>query len=76
MSELQAAEVVILREVQSHYFSNGIVVLQSLGDMDKMSSKEGSKKLRQSSLLYRLDPFIGDDELIHVGGRIKNLLTQ
>ena len=71
MSELQEAEVIILREVQSRYFSKDIVVLQGLEDMGKTYSREVKMKLRQSSSLYHLNPFIGDDGLLHVVGRIK-----
>ena len=37
-----------------------------------MKFQESSVKLKKSSTIYNLDPFIGADGLIRVGGRLKH----
>ena len=63
VAEICAAEIIILKSVQLKSFANDIVILNGV-NADRRSVKKGSS-------LYQLDPYICDDGLIRVGGRIK-----
>jgi hypothetical protein len=58
--EMQVAEVVILKHVQSQYYDKEIRKLALAEAVDKTSH------------IRDLLPFVGDDGLLRVGGRIKN----
>ncbi|KAK3754726.1 hypothetical protein QZH41_007045 [Actinostola sp. cb2023] len=75
-SLLQEAEKVIIRCVQSEYFQDELQVLRSLGanreKVDRRSVREKKQTLKKTSSIYKLDPFIDQDGLVRVGGRIGN----
>ena len=63
VAEICVAEIIILKSVQLESFANDIVILNGV-NADRRSVKKGSSS-------YQLDPYICDDGLIRVGGRIK-----
>ena len=63
VAERQDAEILIFKELQRSAFKNEIASL---------SHKEQKPKLTKQSRLLRLDPFIDDQGLIRVGGRLEN----
>ena len=63
VAERQDAEILIFKELQRSAFKNEIASL---------SHKEQKPKLTTQSRLLRLDPFIDDQGLIRVGGRLEN----
>ncbi|KAK3749645.1 hypothetical protein QZH41_014860, partial [Actinostola sp. cb2023] len=75
-SLLQEAEKVIIRCVQSEYFQDELQVLRSLGanreKVDRSSVRKKKQTLKKTSSIYKLDPFIDQDGLVRVGGRIGN----
>ncbi|KAK3730393.1 hypothetical protein QZH41_015611, partial [Actinostola sp. cb2023] len=70
------AEKVIIRCVQSEYFQDELQILRSLGanreKVDRRSVREKKQTLKKTSSIYKLDPFIDQDGLVRVGGRIGN----
>ena len=75
LSELEEAKKEILRAIQREHFGNEIRVLMSLKvkekDVSRKMARNRNKEIKKYSLLYRLDPFLDDDGLVRVGGRIK-----
>ena len=73
---LQEAEKVIIRCVQSRYFQDELQALRSLSGCIRVSERSSAKEkkiaLKKTSSIYKLDPFIDQDGLIRVGGRIGN----
>ena len=59
----QATEREIIRMVQKRRFH---------GEIDAMNMEKSSVKLKKCSTIYNLDPFMGADGLIRVGGRLKH----
>ena len=60
---MQKAEVAIIKIVQSKAFSTELAVLES--------SQDGiGKSLKKGSQLYRLNPFLDEQGLIRVGGKL------
>ena len=59
----QATEREIIRMVQKRRFQ---------GEIDAMNMEKSSVKLKKCSTIYNLDPFMGADGLIRVGGRLKH----
>ena len=69
--ELQNAEIEIIRAVQSEEFQEEISLLHS--DNTQQGSQDRSMKVvKKTSSLYRLDPFLDDNGLLRVGGRLKH----
>ena len=76
VEEMHSAEEVILKSVQLRYFEKEILVLQKLNEGDHMFQNRNSirvrnKKLKQTSTLFRLDPFLDQKGILRVGGRLK-----
>ncbi|CAB4021922.1 uncharacterized protein LOC110248158 [Paramuricea clavata] len=75
VEELEKAEVTIVKIVQAESFPDEISVLKRVEDSSKVNNrsltKQKTTKLRKSSSLYRLDPFLGSDGLLCVGGRLR-----
>ena len=65
VENIHKAEIVLLTNIQAQAFSEEVEILRSSTDQ---SVKIINNQLKQSSCLYCLDPYIGDDGLIHVGG--------
>lgn len=72
---LQAAEQLIIKQVQEQHFKEEIATLKRLqGNTDQFKDRTDARtrntKLKTTSSLFRLDPFIDQDGLLRVGGRI------
>ena len=76
VSELQRAETVIVRCVQMHYFGHDIKCLKSSEIIEVPSSRieltTRHKVLNGKSQLHKLDPFLDQNGILRVGGRLQN----
>ena len=71
VEEIQDAETIIIKLHQRSYFKDEISILIRMRHGEKVS-------LQSSGKISNLDPFIDENEVVHVGGRIKrsNLNTE
>ena len=73
--ELHAAEKEVLKVVQREHFHEEIQILKGLkvgGELTaRKVARERNLAIKKSSCLYRLDPFLDEDGVIRIGGRIK-----
>ncbi|XP_073237644.1 uncharacterized protein [Porites lutea] len=76
VEELDRAEKTILRLIQSRAFPKEMGALQKIqraySKDDRQFAKAKKSEIRKSSTLFRLDPFLDKDGLIHIGGRLGN----
>ena len=74
VEDLTKAEYLILKNVQQHHFHEEIIELRKL-DQTKLETntelKAKAKRLKQTSSIQRLDPFLDASGLVRVGGRIR-----
>ena len=79
VDEMRKAEHAILKSLQEESFPEEIKILKSLGAQSDDASREFAKKrnlsMKKTSSLYRLDPFLDEDGVLRVGGRIRNALV-
>ncbi len=72
--ELQSAEKSIVRIVQLEHFAEELQVLQKLkvtGEIvDRDVTRERNNDIIKTSSLYRLDPYLDEEGVLCVGGRI------
>lgn len=76
VQELVQAEQAILSYVQRHYFGLEVQTLKNLnGNLskfkDRYAARQRHDKLRKASCLRKLDPFLDENGLVRVGGRIR-----
>ena len=75
LPELQQAEKTIIKCLQYENFREELEVLRHINVTSAETCRDQSKKkrqvLRKASSLYKLDPFLDQDGLIRVGGRIR-----
>ena len=76
VEELRLAEVVILKSLQHYHFGNEIRILQDLRPdsdqpKDRNAARVRNQKIKLTSSLYRLDPFLDEEGLLRVGGRLR-----
>ena len=75
LTELLEAEGEVLKIVQCEQFYEEIEVLKKLktsGEVtDRKLARERNLAIKKSSCLYRLDPFLDEDGIVRVGGRIR-----
>ena len=76
VEEMRLADEVILKSLQFGYFGEEIRVLQNLRDKDPMfqnrqNAHTRNEKLKQTSSLFRLDPFLDEKGLLRIGGRLQ-----
>ena len=71
--DLQLAEVEIMKGLQFRHFGEEIAILQNQADQyeDRVNHRRKDASLKRISSLYRLDPFLDNDGILRVGGRIK-----
>ena len=67
VENLQYVEKVIIRLIQLRAFGDDFKKLKN-----RQTEDSNDKSLLRSCKLHRLDPFIDEDEMIRVGGRLKN----
>ena len=74
VQELKHAESQIIKMVQSEAFSEELQLLEEVKgqkqDFNQDVGKDEKGKIKKSSLLYKLDPFLDNDGLMRVGGRL------
>ena len=73
VTALQRAKKVIIVAVQVKAFPRELTTLRRLGAYaaDRKQCGKRNLSLKKDSCLYRLDPYVGCDGLIRVGGRIR-----
>ena len=75
LTELLEAEGEVLKIVQREQFHEEIEVLKKLKtvgeETDRKLARERNLAIKKSSCLYRLDPFLDEDSIVRVGGRIR-----
>ena len=71
--DLHRAAICILKVFQADEFPKEIEVLQNLKrcNINRATLKSDKLVIRKSSTLFRLDPFVDNDGLIRVGGRLR-----
>ena len=67
VNDLKRAEEVILKAVQDDSFSEELKRLKSA----QPTTNEGKRLVKKNSTLFRLDPFVDNDGLLRVGGRLR-----
>ena len=76
LDEMRKAEQATLKSLQEEAFSEEIKILKSLGVQNDDASREFAKRrdlsMKKTSSLYRLDPFLDENGVLRVGGRIRN----
>lgn len=76
VDEMRKAEQAVLKSVQEEAFSEEIKILKSLGmskdNTRRKFTRRYNSSMKKTSSLYRLDPFIDEDGVLRVGGRIRN----
>ena len=70
VEELQKAEDAVIRYVQRQSFPDEMKFLEQLNSRSGQSPARNEGKLKRSSRLYGLDPFV-EDGLLRVGGRLQ-----
>ena len=74
VEEMELAEQYIVKLVQKQAFSKELSSLkQEKEDQNHSKSERKKRVVSKSSTLLRLDPFIDENGLIRVGGRIRNV---
>ena len=70
VEEIEQAELEIIRQTQDETFKEEIKILQGFkaGDRD---SRQHRRAIKGKSSLFRLDPFLDNDGILRVGGRLK-----
>ncbi|KAJ8022437.1 hypothetical protein HOLleu_37334 [Holothuria leucospilota] len=72
IEELEKAEGAILKVVQGDAFGNEIRILMSLeSPIDRKGIKKRNDALKQTNALFRLDPYIDENGILRVGGRLR-----
>lgn len=73
VAELQQAEKVIIAALQGKSFSDEIKTLKDASGYpeDQRKCRERNNCLKKNSSLYRLDPFLDEDGILRIGGRIQ-----
>ena len=75
--ELQEAEKIVIRFLQRQHFKEEITVLRTLpGNQDKFKQREAArernKQVKTTSNIYKLDPYLDEDGVLRVGGRLSH----
>jgi hypothetical protein len=68
VSDLNEAEITLVREIQAEHFSEEINILLNLNVRDPDARPELRK---QNSLLLSIDPFVDANGILHAGGRLE-----
>lgn len=75
VEDISRAEIEIIRHVQRNFFKDELDQLRTLGSVENSDDRQFAKmrnvSLKQTSSLYKLDPFLDSEGIIRVGGRIK-----
>jgi len=73
VQELSQAEKVVLRSLQHNHFKAEMTTLSELeSNESQFQERKRSKIVKLSSNLYKLDPFLDEEGLLKVCGRLKS----
>ncbi|XP_060066643.1 uncharacterized protein LOC132546932 [Ylistrum balloti] len=72
VSDMQTAQVEIIKLVQEHVFTDEISSLRVLGSNTDASDGSQNGRLKGTSALCGLDPFLDERGILRVGGRIRH----
>jgi len=77
VQELSQAEKVVLRSLQHNHFESVIITLSELDGnesqfQEHQTARKRNKIVMLSSNLHKLDPFVDEEGLLRVGGRLKS----
>ena len=76
LDQLQEAEKSIIKAVQYEHYKEEINILEGLKSRaetgDRASVKLRNQRMKKTSSPFRLDPFLDEDGILRVGGRIKS----
>ena len=73
VADLKETEKVMIRSAQRKAFAEEISVLQRLSDnQSNKGNTSRNSTIKKGSRLYKLDPYLDDEGLLRVGGRIRN----
>ena len=77
VQELSQANKVVLRSLQHNHFKSEIITLSELdGNESQFQEHQTARKRNRivmlSSNLHKLDPFVDEEGLLRVGGRLKS----
>ncbi|XP_038069094.1 uncharacterized protein LOC119738319 [Patiria miniata] len=79
VQDIQHAEIQILKLTQKEAFPRELHALSDLdvndSDIDRHTARKRNRTLKKTSSLFRLDPFIDEDGVMRVGGRIQKAET-
>ena len=75
VEDVQQVEKVIIRDAQNNKFKDEIAVLKSSTTSpttpERKEARDRNTAMTTTSCLYRLDPFLDEDGVLRVGGRIR-----
>ncbi|XP_072040573.1 uncharacterized protein [Amphiura filiformis] len=75
VEDLRVAEIEIIRSVQLECFNEELQILKCLHVNENTPNRNEARKRNQAikgtSCLYRLDPYLDEDGIIRVGGRLR-----
>ena len=79
VDEMHQAELAIIKPLKQAAFGEEIKILHSLhlyGDVtDRTLAKTRNMSMKKTSSLFRLDPFLDENGVLRVGGRIKHAMV-
>ena len=76
VQELQRAENEIIKNVQREAFSEELRILKEASTRERATDRStstapGRREMKKTSSLYKLDPFLDDNGVLRVGGRVR-----
>ena len=76
VTDLESAERAIIREVQTSAFKEELDVLKQIKRKNpdpnsRVFAKQRKSNIKTYSSLYKLDPFVDEDGILRVGGRLR-----
>ena len=76
VEDVQQVEKVIIRDAQNNKFKDEIAVLKSSTTSpttpECKEARDRNTAMKTTSCLYRLDPFLDEDGVLRVGGRVRH----
>ena len=76
VQELQRAENEIIKNVQREAFSDELRIIKEASTRERATDRStstapGRREMKKTSSLYKLDPFLDDNGVLRVGGRVR-----
>ena len=70
--DLQDAEMEIIKSIQNEEFQEEIRFLRSLKAHNDLNERATARAVKKSSSLHKLDPFLDENGVLRVGGRLQH----